>query len=397
MHSITVTAALAACIVVSPLATIPPLAHSRAPTPTQSGASTLAHSQRPVAGSSISTLDQEIPVLMQRANIPGLEIAVIRHGNIAWVHSFDTVDPATHQPVTDHTLFSAASLSKPVFAYAVLQLVDRGKLNLDTPLVHYWPERVIPDPRLDKITARIILSHRTGFPDWRPDGGKLQIFFTPGSRFSYSGEGYVYLQHVVEHIENKPLNTIVQRLVFTPLGMTESTYISHAGPNVSPGYMAAGKSQPPYASEGNAAYSLLTTARDYALFVQAILNGRSLKPTTLRQMETPQVAVDPTCTYCTNHTPQKLSKHLFWGLGWGIEELPTGKYLWHWGDNDVYKAFVAIDLARRNAVVYFTNSENGLEVGPAIVHDAIGGNHPAFHWLGYPVLAKPLTSSAARR
>lgn len=391
MHCITVTAALAACIAVPPLTTTKLPAQNRASTPVQLRASASTKT------STISTLDREIPVLMQEAKIPGLEIAIIRHGNIAWVHSFGTVNPATHQPVTDHTLFSAASLSKPVFAYAVLQLVDQEKLNLDTPLVHYWPERIIPDPRLEKITARIVLSHRTGFPDWRPDGGKLQMFFTPGSRFSYSGEGYVYLQHVVEHIEKEPLNTIVQRLVFRPLGMTESTYISHAGPNVSPGYTAAGKSQPPYSSEGNAAYSLLTTARDYVLFVQAILNGRGLKPTTLRQMETPQVAVDPTCTYCTNHAPQKLSKHLFWGLGWGIEELPAGKYLWHWGDNNVYKAFMAIDLARCNAVVYFTNSENGLEIGPAIVHDAIGGNHPAFHWLGYPVLAKPLTSSAVRR
>lgn len=338
----------------------------------------------------IAALTKDIPILMREADIPGLSIAILHTGHIAWIHSFGTIDPATNQPVTDHTRFSAASLSKTIFTYAVLQLVDQGKLNLDTPLTHYWPERIVSDPRLDKITARIVLSHRTGFPDWRPDGGKLQIFFTPGDRFSYSGEGYVYLQHTVEHIENKPLNDIAQQLVFTPLGMTDSTYISHAGPDVSPGYTASGESRPPDRSDkGNAAYSLLTTAHDYALFLEAILNGRGLKPVTLREMETPQIAVDPTCTYCTDHAPVKLSTNLFWGLGWGIEEIPSGKYIWHWGDNDVYKAFVAVDLTRRDAVVYFTNSQNGLAIAPALVHEAIGGDQRIFSWLGYDSYDSP--------
>ncbi|MBS1801605.1 MAG: serine hydrolase [Acidobacteria bacterium] len=339
------------------------------------------------AQQAVGTLSRDIPTLMQQTDIPGLSIALLQNGRIAWVHSFGTVDPATGEPVTDRTRFSAASLSKTVFAYAILQLVDQGKLDLDTPLTHYWGERVVDpanDPRLDKITARIVLSHRTGFRNWRGDDGKLKIFFNPGERFSYSGEGYVYLQHTIEHIEGKSLNDIVQQLVFTPLGMNDSTYISVPGPNITLGYTAGGQQRTPIRSdEGNAAASLLTTAHDYALFLEAILSGRNLKPVTLRQMETAQIAVDPTCTNCTDHAPAKLSTNLFWGLGWGIEQATTGKYLWHWGDNGAFKAFVSVDLKRRNAVVFFANSSNGLSIAPAIVHDALGGDHPAFAWIKY--------------
>ncbi|HEY2038068.1 MAG TPA: serine hydrolase, partial [Edaphobacter sp.] len=242
-----------------------------------------------------------------------------------------------------------------------------------------------------QITARIVLSHRTGFPNWRPDGKPLQILFTPGSRFSYSGEGYVYLQHTVERIEGKPLNQIMQELVFTPLKMSDSTYISVPGPNITLGYSPALKSRGPIRSDdGNAASSLLTTAHDYALFLEAILNHRGLKPATFRQMETPQIAVDPACTNCANRpAPTTLSKEIFWGLGWGIEQTPTSKYLWHWGDNPSFKAFVSVDLKRHRAVVFFTNSQNGLSIAPALTHDALGGDHPSFHWIHYDTYDSP--------
>ena len=361
---------------------------------------TLVRAQQPDTKTAVASLTRDIPALMQQADIPGLSIALIENGRTEWLRSFGTVDPnapANSAPVTDHTRFSAASLSKPVFAYAILKLVDQGKLDLDTPLTHYWsadsPYPVDPanDPRLSQITARIVLSHRTGFPNWRPDGKPLQIFFTPGSRFSYSGEGYVYLQRTVERIEGKPLNQIMQELVFTPLGMNDSTYISQAGSGTTPGYSSSLKPRDPIKSlDGNAASSLLTNAHDYALFVEAILNGRGLKPATLQQMETPQIAVDPTCTNCADRpAPTTLSREIFWGLGWGIEQTSTGKYLWHWGDNPNYKAFVSVDLNHRNAVVVFTNSQNGLSIARNIVADAIGGDHPVFHWHHYEPYDSP--------
>jgi CubicO group peptidase (beta-lactamase class C family) len=357
----------------------------------------LSDAQQPGTRSPVVALSSDIPTLMQQADIPGLSIALIQNGRTAWLHSFGTVDPPTNAPVSDHTLFSAASLSKPVFSYAVLKLVDQGKLDLDTPLIRYWPaDNPYPidpanDPRLQQITARIVLSHSTGFPNWRPDGKPLTIKFTPGSRFSYSGEGFVYLQHTVERVEGKPLNQIMQELVFTPLRMNDSTYISLPGPNVTSGYSPALKPRGPIESkDGNAAASLLTNAHDYALFVEAILNGRGLKPATLREMETPQIAVDPSCTNCADRpAPATLSKEIFWGLGWAIEQTTTGKYLWHWGDNPNYKAFVSVDLRHRSAIVVFTNSQNGLSIARNLVVDGVGGEHPVFQWHHYESYDSP--------
>lgn len=141
------------------------------------------------------------------------------------MHGFGVKNAKIGLPVTAETVFEAASLSKPVFAYGVLKLIDQGKLGLDVPLTTYLPKPYIDgDERLNKITARIVLSHRTGFPNWR---GKpsLKICFTPGERFSYSGEGYIYLQRVVEHITGKPLNEYITEAVFTPLGMANSSYV----------------------------------------------------------------------------------------------------------------------------------------------------------------------------
>jgi CubicO group peptidase (beta-lactamase class C family) len=173
--------------------------------------------------------------------------------------------------------------------------------------------------------------------------------------------------------------------------MADSTYISQAGPGITSGYSPSLKPRDPIKSlDGNAAASLLTNAHDYALFVEAILNGRGLKPATLRQMETPQIAVDPACTNCADRpTPTTLSKEIFWGLGWGIEQTSTGKYLWHWGDNPSYKAFVSVDLNRRSAVVVFTNSQNGLSIARNIVADGIGGEHPVFRWHHYDPYDSP--------
>lgn len=155
----------------------------------------------------ITRLEQMVPHLMTEADIPGLSIALIRDSKMIWSHGFGVTNSETKALVNANTVFEAASLTKPVFAYAVLKLVDSGKLDLDTPLVKYLPGKydVGDDPRLEQITARHVLSHTTGFPNWRPRGSQtIKIHFVPGHHFSYSGEGFVYLSRVVEHIAGEP-------------------------------------------------------------------------------------------------------------------------------------------------------------------------------------------------
>jgi CubicO group peptidase (beta-lactamase class C family)/dienelactone hydrolase len=356
---------------------------------------TAARAQRSPRDSAVAVLQRELPRWMEQGSVPGLSVAILRHGKTEWAGGFGVADRTTGRPVDEHTRFSAASLSKTVFAYAVLKLVDQGRLDLDVPLSRYVKPEVADDPRVDRITARIALSHRTGFPNWRPRGGALQLFFTPGERFSYSGEGIVYLQHAVEAIEGKPLEQVMHELVFQPLGMTESSYLWQpaTAATAATGYSVKGRTSPLSATadtvRANAAASLNTTAHDYARFLEAVLTGRGLKPATLRAMETPQVAVDPTCTNCLRHAPDSLSKSVFWGLGWGIEQTPSDRYLWHWGDNGVFMAYVAANPADSSAVVMFDNSDTGLSVAPAVVSTVLGGTHPSFAWLDYPAFDSP--------
>ncbi len=335
-------------------------------------------------GAVISRLESDLPELMRKGVVPGLAMAVIRGGNTTWLHGFGTKEAKTDQPVTADTVFEAASLSKPVFAYGVLKLVDRGKLGLDVPLTTYLSKPYIAnDERLAKITARIVLSHRTGFPNWR-SGDALSIRFTPGERFSYSGEGYIYLQRVVEQITGKPLNEYMTEAVFAPLGMTSSSYVwrPEFDALTATGHDAEGKPVPLWKpKEAGAASTLNTTAKDYALFLAAILNRKGLKPPTLREMETPQVALDPECRICIAREPKQLSKNLFWGLGWGVERTDRGDALWHWGDNGAFKCFVMADPKTKSGVVMFTNSENGLAIAKPVVGEAMGAEPLAFAWL----------------
>ena len=355
----------------------------QADTPASSGTAPLRKPDQ----ATITAIEQRVPELLKAGTVPGLSITLIRGGKTYWSHGFGVRDAKTGQPVVDETIFEAASLSKPVFAYGVLKLVDAGKLDLDAPLSKYLPKPYIEgDPRIEKITARVVLSHRTGFPNWRGDDHNLTIHFTPGERFSYSGEGFVYLQKVVEQITGKPLNEYMTEAVFRPLGMASSSYVWRPDfdPRTATPHDAAGlpgeKFKP---KEANAASSLHTTAGDYALFVEALLNGTGLKRETLREMEKPQIAVNPECTNCTERAPKELSKNVFWGLGMGIQETAQGESLWHWGDNGQFKCYVVAYPKQRIGVVVFLDGENGLSIVPDLVSVALGGDQPALQWIRY--------------
>ena len=337
------------------------------------------------SGATIQQLEKDIPELMKKDGVPGLSIALIRRGKTTWVHGFGIKESKSNQPVMEDTVFEAASLSKPVFTYGVLKLVEQGRLGLDVPLTTYLPKPFVAgDERLAKITARIVLSHRTGFPNWPADDGSVSIYFTPGERFSYSGEGYIYLQRVVEQITGKPLNDYMTEAVFTPLGMTSSGYVWRPDFDAltATGHDSAGKAVDLWKpKEALAASTLNTTARDYARFVAAVLNGKGLKPATVREMETPEIALDPERRICIKHEPKQLSKNLFWGLGWGIERRDGTDRLWHWGDNGSFKAFVMAEPKTKSGVVMFANSEHGLEIAKPVVDEAVGMESLAFEWL----------------
>ena len=327
--------------------------------------------------------DRQITQLMDSARIPGLSIALIRANKILYSKGYGLTKADSTQRVTSATIFEAASLSKPVFAYAVLQLVEQGLLDLDKPLYTYLPyPDAAADERYQTITARLVLSHQSGFPNWRKNrkSAQLALSFTPGERFGYSGEGFVYLQKVVEKITGKSINEVMDERVLKPLAMTNSRFIwqpdfdTHfALPHDESG-QAGEKSKP---DQANMAYSLQTTTDDYARFIQAILTPVGLKSSTVDQMLSQQSQLPRRFSGSTT-----LSPGLFWGLGFGLERVGVDTWFWHWGDNGDFKCYVTANRARKDAIVYFTNSANGLDIADRILKLTLGGKHPALGFLG---------------
>src|SRR5215510_12944818 len=342
----------------------------------------------------IAKLEQGVPQLMKDGDVPGLSIGLLRDGELVWRHGFGVKNTKTNEPVNDDTVFEAASLSKPVFAYAVLKLFDAGKFDLDKPLNQYLPGNydVGEDPRLGQITARRVLSHTTGFPNWRPPGAALKIHFTPGDRFSYSGEGFVYLSKVIEHVTGEKFNDFMKKTVFDPLGMTGSSYVWQERYETLETFRhnslgeVTGRNKP---EQPNAAASLHTTAQDFGRFVSAILKGEGLKKETLKLMLTPQIKVSESGTNNTKGPPEKLSPTISWGLGWGLQTTGDGVSFWHWGDNGDSKAYIVAFEQQKLGVVFFANSVTGLSIAREIVDLAVGGEQPALAWLKYESYKSP--------
>jgi CubicO group peptidase (beta-lactamase class C family) len=316
---------------------------------------------------------------MREGVVPGVSIALVRDGRLAWRRGFGVRDAASRMPVDDDTVFEIASVSKTVFAYAVMQLVDRRTIALDTPLTAYTAERILTgDPRLDMITARRVLSHTTGLQDWRSSREPLRIAFTPGDRFSYSGEGYWYLQSVVTHLTGKvdrrvcgryeadldvcatDIDAYMKSNILRPFGMASSGYVWNgdlerhtARPHDAVGRPLE-KHRPTAidAARYAAAGGLNATATDYASFLVEVIAPRArdafhLAAGTRREMLRPQVTVD------ASHS---------WALGWEIRHTPAGDLIQHQGGQSGFQAFTAANVERRSGYVILTNSDNGYKV-----------------------------------
>ncbi|HEX9149943.1 MAG TPA: serine hydrolase [Thermoanaerobaculia bacterium] len=341
----------------------------------------------------VGRLGEIIPKAMREAEVPGVSVALIRDGRVAWSRAFGVKNVETRAAMDEKTVFESASLSKPVFAYAVMKLVDAGKLALDVPLVKYMPvPAVLGDERAGRITARMVLDHTTGFQN-EAIGKPLAIHFTPGTRFSYSGAGYAYLQTIVERVTGEPLEAFMKKAVFGPLGMTSSSFVWQDGyaSRRATGYKmdgTAGRDRRP--SEGKASSSLFTTAPDYARFVLAAMNGTGLTKESARRMLETQVRVEESCFLCVDRKASKLSPALSWGLGWGLERTEDGPAFWQWGDYNGEVQSFAIGIPRtKSGIVVLTNSGSGLSIVPAIVTAALRGDHPVFAWLPYEPYDSP--------
>ncbi len=312
-----------------------------------------------------SKMDAFIQQQMDSLNMPGLSIAFMNDDTIVYHKALGVKNNETKEKVDNTTIFDAASMSKTVFSFFVMKMVDDGVLALDTPLFTYleYPD-IAYDERYKSITARMVLSHTSGFPNWRfldengnynPDG-KLTIQFEPGTKFQYSGEGYEYLANVIAHlkgVDKNGLQDLIHTIIFEPLAIKNTSFVwndyiekhradGHLNGKPNKGYSSSAK-DPNF----KASASLQTEAKAYSNFLLALMNDKILSEKSHQELLKIQ----------STYPASERSKGIKYGLGIAREASENGINYFHGGDNLSNTSFYMFNKEKKVGYVFFTNSE----------------------------------------
>lgn len=299
-------------------------------------------------------IDQFLQTQMDTLGIIGLSFAIIEDAKITYYRTMGMKDKEQGNKIDKNTLFEAASMTKPVFAYTVLKLAQKGILNLDTPLYKYYHyQDIAHDSRYKLITARMVLSHTSGFPNWRHEKFReLTIDAAPGSKFEYSGEAYGYLGLVVEHLTGKNLKDVMQEEVFKPLNMKHSFMIwndTMAG-NKAMGYENGTPTQVFKPLRPHPAGTLHIEALNYAQFVIELMKEDNLEGSIFRQMSVPVIEGKAPTVGDPN-------SGIWVGLGIFIEKTPDGLKYHHGGNNGDFMCYFQFYKQQRSGYVFFMNCD----------------------------------------
>ena len=301
-----------------------------------------------------STFEKEIEKLLIQENVPVLGLGIIENGKLQQIRVLGNIDKGI--PASYNSIFKVASLTKPITALVALKLISAGKLGLDEPLDKYWKDPDLKnDRRTKKLTPRIILSHQTGFPNWRylTEKKTLSFEFEPGTKFQYSGEGFEYLRKALEIKFGKNLEALADELVFKPAkmndthfwwdkSMDENRYVKN--------YDKDGKAlETVKYFKANAAANLLTTVEDYGNFLTYILNGADLSQSVYEEMKKNQV---------------QLKDNDYFGLGWEkLTGFSNDEYaLMHSGKDPGVNTLAVIFPKSKNGYIIFLNGDNAGKV-----------------------------------
>jgi CubicO group peptidase (beta-lactamase class C family) len=340
----------------------------------------------PVVAEHLGGLERTVEVVARRAladsTTPGLAVALVHHGRLAWAKGYGLADRATGQPVTLRTRFQAASLSKPVTAWGVLRLVEEGRIGLDEPVVgHLRRWRPPPSPfDTEAITVRRLLSHTAGlsvhgFQGQTPEeplpsieaslsgeAGRsfpVELLEVPGRRWLYSGGGYSVLQLLLEELTGRPFAAFMRTQVLGPLGMTASSFRWRRTATTARPHDRRGAPSPDFAFAERAGAGLVTTAPDLARFVAAALPGPEGEPPGRGVLRPAVVRLALSAAPATEGR---------WGLGYGLGLLPGGDLLaYHEGANLGWRAGLALLPDRRAGIVALANGDDGSAPIDAVV------------------------------
>jgi CubicO group peptidase (beta-lactamase class C family) len=330
----------------------------------------------------VATLDRWVPTLLAEHRVPGLAVALLQDRQLVWSRGYGLREAGGAAPVTPDTVFEVASMSKPVLALLAMQRVDEDLLDLDRPLPP-GPVPLLPgQPEARRVTARMLMSHTAGYPNWRPGGeeaeGPLVLLHPPGARFTYSGEGTGVLQQALEQQAGEPLQALAERRLFGPLGLQRSSFVwtPALGAVQATGHDVEGRPLPPGRyRHAHAGYTLHSSVRDYAQLLAQVLQaveGRSspLSQGAARAMLQPQVTLSDRAPIGRPGAARGQTVH--WGLGWSLNTTEQGPIAHHSGVNRTgYCSFSQFSPERGTGLVILTNGAQGAELWARLV-SAVG-------------------------
>ncbi|MEM0992371.1 MAG: serine hydrolase [Bacteroidota bacterium] len=294
---------------------------------------------------------------MEKESIQGLSIAIFDQDKIRYHDVRGSADTENGILVNEETIFEAASLSKPLFAYLIMKYVDTGILDLDRPLFEYLPyEDIEYDERYKKITARMVLSHTSGFPNWRNDHeGKLFISFEPGTNYQYSGEGFQYLAKVLAHLletDDMGLEQAFQKKVAQPLGLKTTKFLQNEKnlANKAAPYKNGMRVENRYSNDVfGAAFSVHSEAKDFSIWLRALLNEKGLSSDSFTELFKTQIQA--------TNDEDNLNGASAWTLGFGKYHLEDSIFYGHGGNNYGYTSGFFISKEQKLGAVIFMNAD----------------------------------------
>jgi CubicO group peptidase (beta-lactamase class C family) len=314
-------------------------------------------------------IDAHVAEWLKESDVPSVAVAYIQDRKVAWTEVYGEQSPGV--AATEKTLYNVASLTKPITAETILRLASARKLSLDESMWPFWLDPDLEDdPRSKLLTPRLCLSHQTGFANWRRmTGGVLKIRWKPGTQTGYSGEGYNYVGRFTEKKLGKPFDLLAQEMVFSPIGMNETSYTAkdwQAGRLAVPHGPKGEKPIDVVAQAWNGADLLRTTIGDYAKFVVSVMRDERLaepiaaeRATITRDMVKPE-DLEKVCREAGELGQCRVTAGM--GLGWEVEVVNRVKILDHDGSDWGVRTSAMFVPSQGIGVVVFTNGENGTQV-----------------------------------
>lgn len=315
----------------------------------------------------IDSINRYVKLKMEEMNIPGVSYAIINNGKLVFHNVMGYSNLETKEPVNNTTLFEGASTSKPVFASLVMLLVEDEKLDLDTPLYTYLDKNASDnydyDVRYQKITARMVLSHTTGFPNWRGKN-ELTISFEPGTNFSYSGEGYQFLVAAIKSIlqtDSQGLENYFQKRIAEPLGMVHTKFVQdeyNRNHKAFPHFNGVKKEKNNWtANEFNAASAMHTESREFSKWLIAIMEESLLSEDSSANLFDDQITSLKAPSLLTNEGA------IAWTIGFAKYKNSGHIVYGHEGNNDGFNSLFLFNKEKKWGMIQFNNANEVYDFG----------------------------------